>query len=175
MVLDGHGVALHSGCPGCILPSWQCRSSRCSWSAIIYLLRVFLTQPEDVAVKASSQVTAAKPVNHSSPTIKFSPVCGIRATSISVRTGTESQDFCPRHKGNFYFDPTAASAVGMQFLKGFSSLHLKLLQGCSLSENTTGTFAGVHILELLCSAPCCIGSFINPLLLPSASFGIPRT
>lgn len=80
MVLDGHGAALCSGCPGCILPSWQCRSSRCSWRGSVYLLRVVLTQ--SVAVKAlfaSSQVTAAKPVNHPSPAIKFSPVCGIRA------------------------------------------------------------------------------------------------
>lgn len=74
MVLDGPGVALPSGCPGCILPSWQCKSSRCSWCGSICLLRGVLTQSEDVAVKASSQVTADKPVNNSSPTIKFSPV-----------------------------------------------------------------------------------------------------
>lgn len=36
---------------------------------------------QSVAVKAlfASKVTAAKPVNHPSPAIKFSPVCGIRA------------------------------------------------------------------------------------------------
>lgn len=114
MVLDGHNAALYSGC---ILPSWQCRSSRCSWCGSIYLLRVVLIQPEDVAVKASSQVTAAKPVKLSSPAIKFSPVYGIREAPISVRTGTESQNCCPRHKDSFYFDPIAVSAAGTQLLK----------------------------------------------------------
>lgn len=117
MVLDGHGAALCSGCPGCILPSWQCRSSRCSWRGSVYLLRVVLTQ--SVAVKAlfaSSQVTAAKPVNHPSSAIKFSPVCGIRA-ALSQSEQAESQNCCPRPEDSFYFDPTAASAAGTQFLK----------------------------------------------------------